>query len=196
MLSCVLLLSDSSTMISGSADNTLRTWDADSGAHKHTFQGHTDNDLGSGQCLQTLQDHPNYVSIFGLNKDVATQFVNRDTDLLMSSAADGTIRTWSWHDGSILRVLEAHTGAVRGLVWVGKDRFVSGGIDGKLCLWNYGEGQPSSELRERMEAVWHLMGGQCKLATASKVEVGKHLVEIWDLCEFPRSEAEGLYLGK
>jgi len=99
---------------------------------------------------------------------------------LVSSGADGTIRTWDWQNGKLIHTLEAHDRAVRGLVWA-KDYLVSGGMDGRLQVWDYTNDQALFKLRDQVDAVWQLISGWDKLAVALLVGDGKHLVELWTL---------------
>jgi WD40 repeat protein len=69
---------------------------------------------------------------------------------------------------------------VRGLVWV-EDYLISGGMDGRLQVWDYKNEQPVFELRDQVSAVWQLASGWDKLAVALRVGDGKHIVELWTL---------------
>jgi WD40 repeat protein len=99
---------------------------------------------------------------------------------LVSSEADGTIRTWDWQNGRLIQTLEAHDRAVRGLVWA-EDYLILGGTDGRLQVWDYKNDQPVFELRDQVRAVWRLASGRDKLAVALLLGDGKHIVELWTL---------------
>jgi WD40 repeat protein len=73
---------DGRLLASASDDNTIRLWDAASGALLRTLEGHTD-------CAQRrlLARRP----------------------LLASGSEDNTIRLWDAASGALLRTLEGHT---------------------------------------------------------------------------------------
>jgi WD40 repeat protein len=108
-----------------------------------------------------------------------TQFANLPGNQLMTSAADGTIRTWDWTTGRHISTLAAHENAVRGF-FLTNQRMVSGGMDGYVRVWNRPDGTISQEMREEVRAVWHLVSNPTTIALALLVESGKHLIEIWD----------------
>ena len=81
----------------------------------------------------------------------------------------------------------AHSGAVRGLAWT-EHYMISGGFkDGLIRAWD----NESDELRfERLmgqTAIWMLVGGEGKMAVASRVQTGLHLLELWDMEEIERT---------
>jgi WD40 repeat protein len=60
----------------------------------------------------------------------------------VSTSADGTVRTWDWKDGSLIRVIDpAHQGnpsrpnAVRGMAWTNRYMITGGRRDGLLKVW-------------------------------------------------------------
>jgi WD40 repeat protein len=97
----------------------------------------------------------------------------------MTSAADGTIQIWDWTTGRHISTIAAHGNAVR-VFFLTDQRVVSGGMDGRVRIWNRTDGTISHEMREEVRAVWHLVSNTTTIALALKVEEEKHLVEMWD----------------
>ena len=74
---------NSTTLVSGSDDNTIRLWDIDTGNQLALLTGHTDN-------------------IFAVA-------ISPDGTILASCSADGTLRLWNANTGHRLTVLKGHT---------------------------------------------------------------------------------------
>ena len=116
---------DGKTLASGSVDNTIKLWDAETGERLHTFRGHKEDietvafapdsktlasgsedntvklwDARSGKLLRTLAGHSSYVKSVGFAPDGKT---------LASGSWDKTIKLWDVHSGKALHMLQAHT---------------------------------------------------------------------------------------
>jgi WD40 repeat protein len=77
---------DGRALASGSTDNTIRLWDAASGALRRTLAGHTNT--------------------------VLSVAFSPDGRLLASASEDNTIRLWDAASGALLRTLAGHTHCV------------------------------------------------------------------------------------
>ncbi|CAF0911586.1 unnamed protein product [Didymodactylos carnosus] len=86
-------------IITGSQDNTAKSWSFESGECLKTFKGHTAAIL----CLTT----------------------DRQGKLLFTGAADNFIRCWDIFRGNELRVFEAHSGSIINVVVINKLLFSS-----------------------------------------------------------------------
>ncbi|HEY7326263.1 MAG TPA: protein kinase [Gemmataceae bacterium] len=103
------------TVLSGSADGTLKLWS-----------------VMSGRCLRTLEGHAEWVTSVGLSADGL---------IALSGSADRTLRLWQTSDGKCLRVLEGHRNWVLTVALSSDGRFaLSGGGDGTIKVWETATG--------------------------------------------------------
>ncbi|OHU84335.1 MULTISPECIES: pentapeptide repeat-containing protein [Pseudoalteromonas] len=110
------MLDDGVTLISASLDNTLRTWNAQTGECLRIFVGH--------------EDDVNHVEML------------RDGVTLVSSSDDETLRLWDSRSGKCINVLDGHDGAVIGCIVLGDGQtLVSGSFDDTLRVWDSTSGQ-------------------------------------------------------
>ncbi|HYE94803.1 MAG TPA: T9SS type A sorting domain-containing protein [Rubricoccaceae bacterium] len=63
-----------------------------------------------------------------------------DGTLLVSGGDDGLVKVWSVADGSLVRTMTGHSGAVTALDLSDDDRFVVSGGDTTIRLWDFGTG--------------------------------------------------------
>ena len=151
---CVCVLPDG-RIVSGSYDNTLRIWDANTGECKKTLEGHTgpvhcvsvlpdgrivsgswDNTLrvwnaDTGECLKTLEGHTVSVSCISVLRD----------GRIVSGSWDNTLRVWNADTGECLVTLEGHTGWVSRISVLPDGRIVSGSFDHTLRIWDADTGE-------------------------------------------------------
>ncbi|MEG4351544.1 AAA-like domain-containing protein [Microcoleus sp. LAD1_D3] len=114
------LLADNSgtkrpTIVSASADNTVKLWQPDGGA-------------GTGaQPLLTLSGH---------SSEVFEVAVSTAGDVIASASADQTINLWK-PDGTLLKVLKGHQSAIRGVTFIPNSQMVvSASYDNTARVWN------------------------------------------------------------
>lgn len=98
---------DGNRIVSGSDDNTLKVWNADSGYCSATLTGHT----GGVWCLEM--------------KD----------DLIVSGSTDRTLKVWRADTGECVETLYGHASTVRCMAMHG-NQVVSGSRDNTLRLWD------------------------------------------------------------
>ncbi|KAL7751389.1 hypothetical protein RI367_003249 [Sorochytrium milnesiophthora] len=128
------------TLVSASADHTLKRWSLDGDQHRClvTLAGHTAEVF----CLAL---HPNYV---------------------VSGSGDCTIKLWSMQDHRCVRTLEGHLGPVICLQ-VDHDKIVSGGIDKNIKVWDLHTSQPLYTIKQHSGAVQTVRFNQHKLISSA-----------------------------
>eukprot|EP00947_MAST-08B_sp_MAST-8B-sp1_P004781 g4781.t1 len=94
-------------LASGSADNTIKIWDTE-----------------SGECVKTLEEHSGWVNSVAWNGK-----------LLASGSHDKTIKIWDAESGACVKTLEGHSDEVMSVAWNGK-LLASGFSDNTIKIWD------------------------------------------------------------
>lgn len=154
---------DGKTLVSGSADQTIKVWDLATGKELRTLTGHTSFintlaigpdgktlvsgsadqtikvwDLATGKELRTLKGHTGFINALD---------ISHDGQILASGSADQTIKVWDLATGKELRTLKGHTGFINSLDISPDGRtLVSGSADQTLKVWNLSSGKEEQTL--------------------------------------------------
>jgi WD40 repeat protein len=154
----VAVTPDSRFAISGSADETLKVWDLETGVEVRTLKGHTarvyavtvtpdsrfiisgswDNtlkvwDLETGVEVRTLKGHTGHVNAVTVTPD--SRFAISGAGDFMS--VDNTLKVWDLETGVEVRTLEGHTYSVKSVTVTPDSRFIiSGSSDDTLKVWD------------------------------------------------------------
>ncbi|KAH6714454.1 NACHT and WD40 domain protein [Leptodontidium sp. MPI-SDFR-AT-0119] len=145
------------TVVSGSHDDTVRLWDAATGAALQTLEGHLSWvtsvafspdgkqvvsgsygetvrlwDAATSAALQTLEGHSDWVSSVAFSPDGKQ---------VVSGSGDETVRLWDAATGAALQTLEGHSDLVSSVAFSpdGK-QVVSGSHDYTVRLWDAATG--------------------------------------------------------
>ncbi|UCG32709.1 MAG: protein kinase [Phycisphaerales bacterium] len=157
---------DGKRIYTGSADETIKVWDAEPYEEPPVLRGHDDEvrgvavspdgstiasasrddtvrlwDAHSRREVQVLRGHVG---------DVETVAFSPDGRRLASAGDDKVIRIWDVGTGEPVAVLAAHPSAIRSLAWSsspdGSERIASACWDGKLRCWDADSGDMTLEV--------------------------------------------------
>jgi WD40 repeat protein/serine/threonine protein kinase len=134
-------------------DNTIRLWDATSGAEIQTLKGHdhfvTSVDfssdgsrLVSGSYDRTVRlwsaESPEALAVMGGHEDhVLAVAFSPDGRWIASGSADNTIRLWDANTGQQIKALRGHEAVVHHLDWLPDgQRIISASWDTTIRLWD------------------------------------------------------------
>lgn len=149
---------DARHVLSGGWDDTIRLWDANTGAEVRRFEGHTDavgsavfspegRTMASGSTdgtvrLWDVQNGREIRCLRGHTDAVYRVAFSRDGSLVASAGPDMGIVLWDARTGVGVRRLLGHTDAVGALAFCPKGRWLaSGGADRSIRLWDVGSGE-------------------------------------------------------
>jgi len=162
---------DGKTLVSGSADNTIKLWDVETGQEIRTLKGHysvvnsvnfspdgktlvsgsDDNtiklwNVETGQEIRTLKGHDSPVRSVNFSPDGKT---------LVSRSDDNTIKLWNVETGQEIRTLEGHDNSVWSVNFSPDGKtLVSGSDDNTIKLWNVETGQEIRTLKGHDNSVY------------------------------------------
>ncbi len=157
-INCLAISPDGKTLVSGSADNSIRLWNFATGQPLKTLTGHTSYvnaivitpdgktlvsggadttiklwDLASGKELRTLRGHQGFVN---------TLDISPDGKILASGSADKTVKIWDLATGITIRTLAGYTNYVNTVVFSLDGQWLfSGGADNMIKQWKVDTGE-------------------------------------------------------
>jgi len=186
---------DGKQIVTASADETARIWDAASGTALRSLTGHSDEvrsaawspdgkqivtasadgtariwDAASGTALRSLTGHSELVSSAAWSPDGKQ---------IVTASADGSARIWDAASGAQLRLLEGHTDVVNSAAWSpdGK-QIVTTSADWTARIWDTASGMVlrtlSGHTGSLNSAAWSPDGTQ--IVTSSEDQTAR----VWD----------------
>ncbi|AFY35721.1 caspase family protein [Calothrix sp. PCC 7507] len=134
-VNCVAISPDGQTLVSGSADQTIKIWSLTTGKHIHTFEGHAD----TVNCVA----------------------ISPDGQTLASGSADKTIKIWNLNTKRHVRNLggwfSPHLDSICSLaITPDGQTLISGSQDHTIKLWNLATGKQTNHLTQNSWGVYSL----------------------------------------
>jgi WD40 repeat protein len=196
LINSVAITPDGQTLVSGSADKTVKIWNLASGSPIKTLTGHSSTveavaispdgktivsggydstikvwNLASGSLLKKLKGHTGTIESLAIASDGQT---------LVSSSYDRTIKIWNLANGSLLRTLSGHSNIIYSIAISSDNRTIaSASADGTIKIWDLASGSLLKTLTghaNSVDAVAISSDGQT-IASAS----WDNTIKIWDL---------------
>ena len=148
---------DGNRIVSASDDNTVRVWDASTGAELLELEGHTDrvrsasfspdgNRIVSASWDNTVRvwdasTGAELLNLEGHRSSVNSASFSPDGNRIVSASWDNTVRVWDASSGSELLNLEGHTGDVSSASFSPDgNRIVSASDDNTVRVWDASTG--------------------------------------------------------
>jgi WD40 repeat protein len=145
---------DGKTLVSGSADSTIKIWD-----------------METGEVLRTLTGHTGYVNALDISPNGQT---------LASGDADGNLKIWNLKTGDLIRKLTGHVGFVSALhISPDGQILASGDADNSIKIWNLKTGALLHTLKSHVSFINALcMSPDGKLLVSASAD---RTIKVWDL---------------
>lgn len=166
----VLLTRNGETLVSASADKTIKVWNLKTRKVMRTLVGHTDtiraialnqNEqvLVSGGADQKIKiwnfQTFDLMSTLSTNAgSVWSVAISNDGQLLISGSEDGSIKIWNLYTGKIIKTIHGHQGRVYSVA-ISPDQktFATGGLDSTIKIWDLSTGKMLRAIAQHQSAV-------------------------------------------
>jgi len=155
-INSIALSKDGATLVSGSEDQTVIVWDANTGKLDRAFQGHiqpvTSVAIRPDGKQVASGSEDGSIRLWPLNKaDEHRAFTDAKDNLwavayggdgktVAAAGADRIVRVYDTATGKLSKELPGHKGAVTSLAYLGNDKIVSGAGDKLLKIWDIASG--------------------------------------------------------
>ncbi|HKQ08474.1 MAG TPA: TIR domain-containing protein [Blastocatellia bacterium] len=188
---------DGKTLASGSADQTIKIWDLNTGHELATLRAEEwvrsitfspdGKVLASGGMTGTVslwdvRSHRELVQLKGHSGIVRVVEFSADGKLLASGCDDATIKLWDVQNRQELRTLKSHIETINSIVF-SPDRNIVASASGDGCvkLWEIKTIEESTMLKDHKGQMWHVAFSPDGQMVAGGTEDGS--VVLWDVKE-------------
>ncbi|HIK07173.1 MAG TPA: WD40 repeat domain-containing protein [Trichormus sp. M33_DOE_039] len=166
----VVLTKNGQTLVSASADQTIKVWNLNTGKIIRTLSGHSnivraialsadEQTLVSGGGDNTIKiwNFQTFELMRTLTVDSAPVWsvaISDDGQILVSGNGDGSIKIWNLYTDTLLQTIPGHQGRVFSVA-ISPDgkTFATGGIDKTVRLWDLQTGQLVKAIAQHEDAV-------------------------------------------
>ncbi|KAH8834629.1 WD40-repeat-containing domain protein [Flagelloscypha sp. PMI_526] len=155
---CVAISLDGKYIVSGSHDNTIRIWDADTGKEIQKLDGHGDTTTsvafspdtksvisGSGDRAVRIWDMESGVQLrklYGHEDMVTAVAFSPDCNRAITGSSDKTVRIWDVQSGKRIQKLYGHRDTVTTVAFFPDNvRVISGSCDKTVQIWDARSGK-------------------------------------------------------
>lgn len=212
----VAITDDASTAVSGGSDGLIRTWDLRSGKHIGSLRGHRGPihglsfRSGSKQLFSAskdrtvkiwdIQDMAYVETLFGHGGEV-NDIASLAMERALSCGRDGTLRLYKVVEGSQLVFRSTLTMSIDVAAMINEHRFVSGGDDGTVCLWQANKKKPTAAIKKAHGTALGCESWISSVAAFPYTDLaisggGDGILRFWKCEDVPRMHAAGsLNLG-
>lgn len=199
---------DGKMMASGSADQTIKLWDCDTGSELKTLKGHSrfvttvafspdGSMLASGSVdrairIWNVSTAEEIRVLLGHTADLTTVIFSPDGKLLASSSWDKTIRLWDIDSGKELFILSGHTGVVNTVAFSPDGQIIaSGSTDKNIKLWNVATGEEIKTLSghsDWINVLTFVPNTTTLFSGADNSKGGNDEIRMWDISTYKEIE--------
>jgi WD40 repeat protein len=166
----VAVTEDAQTLVSASADKTIKIWNLETGKVRSTLEGHND----TVRAIALTPDDQTLISASGdktikiwdlqtskLKRTITTNAgpvwslaISSDGQTLVSGHENGSIKIWNFPTGQLLRRIKAHNGRVFSVAMSPNgETFATGGLDKNINIWKLYTGERLRTITEHQDAV-------------------------------------------
>jgi len=192
---CLALSADGQTLVSGSADGTMKVWNVATARVVQTLTGHTQpvlsialsangQRLASGSADRTVKvwDLSNSQEVYSFvahTDNVRGIALSANGRILVSGSRDRTIKVWDLSTGLEIGTLTGHTDDVTSVVISSDGRLlVSGSFDQTIKVWDLPTGRERCALTGHTGPVWSVALSSDKQCVVSGSADGT--IKIWN----------------
>jgi len=188
---------DSTKIVSGSSDRTVKIWNPQTGQCLKTLSGHNrpvlsvafspdGNTVAScgghsiiklwnvetGECFQTVQEKASYIIKF-----------NSDGLILASGHTSGMIKLWDTKNGKCIQTLGSFGKPIISITFSQDGRYIAyGSYDGTITVWDIKDNKSIAKFQQNYSSPWSLAFNKFS-KNSNLLAVGRdsQVIQIWDI---------------